>query len=545
MSGNCDHITKELLSLAKMKPLSQGGLARAKTLMMELRQQGFTNRDVSELTDGRWKESTVKTYTRGSIVNNPGSKENVVKLLSQMVDMDLSLNEVESAIKLKATLDERGISFENVSSLLETARKSKVGVRELVQTHNDLTDSGISLTQLDEALSYKSELEETGFTLDNLTQIYKTSKTYGGHDRVLEALNTYGSQRTIETKVRKISSEKTKLEKQVTRLKSGVKELEKRKTLVEETLKLYGKLKSIGFDEAVLKQLKASTDKYAGVKGVLEAVNKYTNLATIIYDMDRLHKNRSNVTSELKSLQAEHAHRQTVINICDHLLYKLNFSVPAITDIYRTAKKYGEPIEVINAIEKYGDLRALKKNIVELSSKKGELEAMNKELTQQANELRALSRELIDTSRNLLKPFSNEMRKNAEVLRKQFSKSSDAIAAKHNEHAEKLAELFFQAGRFEEELRLARVLQTLIKYPSEAEKIPLDYDLLMLRGIRNHCLIKGVNPEVNPGDTICRNNTGVYGTSHVKLLDLFDWAMIGLTNSLVGSISTKRFITSI
>ena len=527
-----EKIIKELLTLANMKPLSKSNLAQVKTLMKELRQMGYTNREVSELIAGGWKVSTVKTYTRGTIIKNPDSKENAVKLLSQMVDMGLSLNDVESAIKMKEVLGQRGITFESVSSLLEAAKKSKVGVIELVQTHNDLTDSGISITLLNEALSYKSELEEIGFTIDNLAQILKTSKTYGDHDRVLEAITAYGSQKTIETEIRNISSDKAKLEKQVTELKSGVKELEERKILVEGTLKIYENLRGLGFDEAILKQLKDSSNRYLGVKGVLEAVNKYNDLATLKSEVDKFEKNKINVTSELKSFQAEHAHYQTVLDICDTLLYKLNFSVPAIIDIYKTAKKYGEPIEVINAIEKYGTLRVLDKNIAELSSKKGELESIISELTQQAKELRALSRELKKTYRNLLTPFANDLRKNAVMLRTQFSKASDTITTKYEEYAEKLGELYADAGRLEEELRLARVLQALIKYPSEAKEIPLDYDVLMLRGIRNHCFIKDVNPEVIPGDTISRNNVGIYSGSQVKLLDLFDWAMIGLANSL-------------
>ena len=55
MSTVFEKIIKELLTLATMKPLSPGDVARAKMLMKELRQQGFTNREVSELTDGGWK----------------------------------------------------------------------------------------------------------------------------------------------------------------------------------------------------------------------------------------------------------------------------------------------------------------------------------------------------------------------------------------------------------------------------------------------------------------------------------------------------------
>jgi hypothetical protein len=70
-------------------------------------------------------------------------------------------------------------------------------------------------------------------------------------------------------------------------------------------------------------------------------------------------------------------------------------------------------------------------------------------------------------------------------------------------------------------------VQSLIKYPSESEKLPLDYKVKVL----NHCKVKGVNPKVKAGDTI----DGKYyiGSSReVELLDLIEWAMRGLKGSL-------------
>jgi len=68
----------------------------------------------------------------------------------------------------------------------------------------------------------------------------------------------------------------------------------------------------------------------------------------------------------------------------------------------------------------------------------------------------------------------------------------DAITIQYNETDEKYAELHSQAGKLEEELRISRILQTLSKYPSDAEDFPLDYVILLLRGIRNHFQAKEI-----------------------------------------------------
>jgi predicted RNA polymerase sigma factor len=85
--------------------------------------------------------------------------------------------------------------------------------------------------------------------------------------------------------------------------------------------------------------------------------------------------------------------------------------------------------------------------------------------------------------------------KAVDLLRERFSEALDAISSKYEEHAKKFGELKAECGKLEEELRLARVVESLMKYPSECEKLPLDYDVLMLGAVMNHCRVKGGEPE--------------------------------------------------
>ena len=55
-------IVHQLQDLAGKPPILPENLTRAKQLMRGLRQIGFTNMEVSELTNGGWSESTVKLY---------------------------------------------------------------------------------------------------------------------------------------------------------------------------------------------------------------------------------------------------------------------------------------------------------------------------------------------------------------------------------------------------------------------------------------------------------------------------------------------------
>lgn len=61
----------------------------------------------------------------------------------------------------------------------------------------------------------------------------------------------------------------------------------------------------------------------------------------------------------------------------------------------------------------------------------------------------------------------------------------------------------------------------MIKYPSEYEKLPIYYDILMLGAIMNHCMVKGVNPKVGAGDLIY-SKYDIHSTKGVELLDLLE-----------------------
>ena len=167
-----EEIVGELLLLARRKPLKDRDLARARELLVKLKEMGFTNREISELTGGGWSEPTVKVYTRGVVVKDPSPKQNASSILSQTVGMGITLKDVEVAVSMKADLDAKGVGFEDVSTLLEEAKRSKVNIKDLLHMHRGLKDSGLSITQLSEALSYKAGLEEAGFTLESLKELY-------------------------------------------------------------------------------------------------------------------------------------------------------------------------------------------------------------------------------------------------------------------------------------------------------------------------------------------------------------------------------------
>jgi len=531
-NAELEEIVAELSSLAKRKPLSEKDQNKAKEVMIRLREMGFTNREVSELTEGGWSKPTVKLYTRGSNVKNSNPKNMALKLLTELFERGLTLDHVEETTSFREKLGAKGLTVEGLSNLLEEAQRFRVDVRNLLGMHNELTKSKLNIGSLKEALAYKAELESAGFTLEALEKLSEASKAYGDFAGVMEAVNSYGRLEAVRAERDRVSSEKTRLDEEVGDLRKAVKDLEGRKVAISPALQTYDELVQKGFDTKVLEVLKEACAKHGDVSGVLKAVDSYANLESLELELSKVRETKANVEAELKRVNAEHAHLQTVIGVCETLLYEYKFSVQTIDDLYKLAKKYGKPLEVLKAIGKYGEFKVLESEVGKLTAKKGELEARVAELEAKVQELRAVVEEMKLSVSGILEPLSNEVKKGVELITATYKEAIDATMLEYNEFTGKFGALKADAGKLEEELKLARAIQALIKYPTEAQELPLDYDILMLRAIIQHCTAKNINPKVKAGDPISKKQWSISSGTELELLDLLEWASRGLASSL-------------
>jgi hypothetical protein len=145
-----ESIISELQLLAKKQPLRNNGeLKRAKELMITLRKKGYTNNDISRLSGGAWSENTVKLYTRGTDIVDSTSKDETIKIISEMVKMGLTLNEVSKAVSSKDYLNRENVSLEDIVSLLQDLKNSSgLSLKDIIQLHKSIKVEGLSLKQL-------------------------------------------------------------------------------------------------------------------------------------------------------------------------------------------------------------------------------------------------------------------------------------------------------------------------------------------------------------------------------------------------------------
>ena len=75
--------------------------------MKKLKAMGYTNRDISLHIDNGWSESPIKTIHRGTRVIDTTQRDKALKLLSELVDRGLTLDDVEEIFTIHDELRDK------------------------------------------------------------------------------------------------------------------------------------------------------------------------------------------------------------------------------------------------------------------------------------------------------------------------------------------------------------------------------------------------------------------------------------------------------
>src|SRR5205807_7380930 len=139
--------------------------------------------------------------------------------------------------------------------------------------------------------------------------------------------------------------------------RTEIKVLENKKAAIQGTLDLYDNLRSAGFDHTTLATLAETCKKYGpDANGALCAVNSYADLIDIQVNLEVVLDRKTEEEMKLKEAKQRYVHLQTVMDMCDTLLFDLSYSVSTIRTLHDLAKKYGRPEDVYSAVGRFGDL---------------------------------------------------------------------------------------------------------------------------------------------------------------------------------------------
>ena len=116
-----------------------------------------------------------------------------------------------------------------------------------------------------------------------------------------------------------------------------------------------------------------------------------------------------------------------------------------------------------------------------------------------------------------------------QTLTSAYAKQVDIIKKESVECAKGLAT---RQSFSEKSLNLARTVSGLLRYPTEANKVPFRYAFNLLDGLLNLCLARNLNPKVTLRDAIKPSGTLITSDTEVDIIGLVDATKKALTGSI-------------
>jgi len=219
--------------------------------------------------------------------------------------------------------------------------------------------------------------------LGSPAEVLKAVTKYGSLEKLDQELQTKRKEldRELQTKREKLETLAAEMESRSRELDTAGKRLEgvqKQAADLRRALAAHRRLEAIGFDEKALGELGKAGKKYGAPRKVLAALNRFAGLSDIKAKVEELEDKVSQKRAMVKSLDEQYSHLKEPIELCKRLL-KRKFGLSALQLINITAWRYGEPTEVMKAIEAYGALKEINKETDQaktaLAEIKGKVEA--------------------------------------------------------------------------------------------------------------------------------------------------------------------------
>ena len=415
MRSELESAANELKLLASRQYISMAELERAKALMVELKVAGMSNREISELVDGRWSESTIKGHTRGVVAGDSPPWPGAVALFSELVSKGLTLKDVEQTIRLKEELRQQKTSITELASFIAELEAAGIDAAGFADLYWAWLGAGLKAPDVASALKLRGELEGMGLGLDSLAKVASLARNFGDVDGILDAVAKYGGLAELDRERAEIQAElereKGAAQAELDRL--GTEILGKQQTLqdlqagideAKEALAAYKSFVDRGFDLQVLQQVAEAAERYASPSGLLEAINSFNHLADIETRCEEANRVLENKQAALESLEGKYSHLRSAIEMCERLMDDYGLGLEDISTILSAAERHGDPIEVLKATEAYGKLEALEEKVRRRELEAPKAEARIKALEKAEGEVKAK----IDAALDLLEALNSK-----------------------------------------------------------------------------------------------------------------------------------------
>lgn len=249
--------------------------------MKILREHGFTNRDIYVIVEGRWKEPTIKRYTRGVKAVSMDERDKLLRTLSDFSSTGGTIENLEHFLSYEQRIKNLRIDHVTVLNLIDDIIREGFQIIDLIALKDLLIKSGITVDDIIKYMVAMEALNKEGIFDQELDLIINMARSFGGMAGLNKAFHKHGNLEAItnaEIMAKRnlvfVESEHSKLLIKYNSLKSFVDFAEILMTVYSFNLGTVGTLVKI-------------SEKFGGITSVLEALMEYGSLREL-----RLEKTR-------------------------------------------------------------------------------------------------------------------------------------------------------------------------------------------------------------------------------------------------------------
>jgi acyl carrier protein phosphodiesterase len=522
-----EKLIKDLVDLARNHPLKGDHLATAKRLMRALKQCGYTNKEIERLTHRTWSESTIKLYTRSTTGIQPQLKTHHLKLFDEIIQNNMSMDDIEKSLNLLSELKKEGLAFGDVLEILGYFHEKTTMVPYLTNFLAGLKQDGITVEKFSAIAEYKEDLDERGYDLDFMERLYEIDKKYGDKHKLLDAVLLLDGLSTIKSEIGKTERIRNELGDDIVILKNELADLIKEKEKLRTEIAVADELSSLGFTVMMLRELKELASRYGyDTASLTNAINKYGDFAQIESDISILRSKKTELKDSIKMLERRYDYVENISKMCKFLLDKFKFNLHVLGLVHQIAARYGEPAEFFRALSEFSSLREIGQKITELESKKLRLESSIQELGAKKSELEerigTLGQTVISTVEHISTGVGNVFTDTADRIGSRLEQTLTEIKKSYDEYSILRARI----SNLHERLKVAKIVKSIFNNDLEViETAPMTYPTLFVQGALNFCNAKRVNSRIYIGQPLIAKY-GLYPGASMELIDLLEMAKV-------------------
>lgn len=359
--NSVESIVKELVSLRTSPRLEKESMPRARDLLRLLKRRGYSAKKIEDMTQRKWKQSAIKYHTEGVPASDSSEPRESLGAIADMAAEGINLEDVREATAIKRNLEAHGLSIANVASVMEQISHFGISLNVFISTIADGKRHGIPISELGDVHTYKKMLEEVGINdAKKLGRLYDLICKQGARsfDSTIGFIQKFDRAELMQSEIDRLVASKKEIEESISSMQVEMSALKEKKKTIQSWVNFFSILVKRGFTE-VLAKLAESSKKYGvGLAPLLDAINRYGSVAALNQEIEKTRATAQMEQARLDRLKAENLHLENVITM-SHKLLQLNYRIPAIEQITRTAEKYGPAIQVLQALDQFEGLAAI------------------------------------------------------------------------------------------------------------------------------------------------------------------------------------------